>query len=65
LNQRERIVYSESYYPKDWTCKKCGGKISLWDLQANDGLCPYCDTDFYLGGKMLKPISKTTQEDPT
>lgn len=46
------VIYSKSFYPKDWTCKKCGVKLSLWDLEANDHLCPVCKTDLWGPGKL-------------
>lgn len=57
----ESILYSEGFYPKDWTCKKCGVKLSVWDLEANDYLCPICKTDLWGPGK-LDSIPKATQE---
>jgi len=50
------ILYSKNDYPKDWTCRKCGVELSLWDLEANDYLCPICKTDFW-GSDMLQPIN--------
>lgn len=42
---------------KEFYCGKCGQRLSSWDLEGNDYLCPGCKQDFW-GTGTLKHISK-------